>query len=631
MVLWWVATAAAFDAAEPIGSSTIVLYGSGDATSATVTLDGAPLAIASTQSRTDPERTYLVLSEPLHAGNLVVSAGAKFERTLVSLSTTIGATPTHTIPPAIYGQAFAATDGYVQDHGVSVVRWGGNAVTTYNPFVQATNAGSDWYFENREGGSANLWIEDVMDAGAEALLTVPALDWVSKDKTSYSFSVATYGSQDGTDPWNSDAGNGLHNGNAIANDPTDAYTAWTSDDARTFVESLTTSPTFAAVDHELDIASSTHRDCHPDPMTYDELRDRWLEYARAIKDADDGIQLLGPTSCCWWFYWNSAAGGGDKSAHGNEDFLPWFLDEVADADASEGRRTLDHLDVHYYPEGVFNDDTSPATRAHRLRSTRSLWDPTYTDESWIGTDQWASTQPQPNEVMLVPRMRDLVDAHYPGTGIAITEWNWGALDDMSGGLAVADVLGIFGREGVDVATMWTTADEGSPASAAFLLYRQDRAFADGSLATTVSDADLLGVYAAVDDLGTTIVVVNKDPQNDAVIDVTGLPVGRATIRHFGGALAGTVVEDADVELADTLVVPAYAAVFLSVAGAGDTGGTDAGSGDDGGGGDVGSGADDSASETPADEKSEGGCGCGSHAPAGWGAIIAACLAIRRRK
>src|SRR6185295_17395339 len=184
-----------------------------------------------------------------------------------------------------------------------------------------------------------------------------------------------------------------------------------------------------------------HRDCHPGDMTYDEMRDRWLEFARAIKDADDAIQLLGPTSCCWWFYWNSAAGSGDKAAHGNEDFLPWFLDEVADADASEGQRTLDLLDVHYYPEGVFNDDTSPATRALRLRSTRSLWDPTYTDESWIGSDQWASTQPQPNEVMLVPRMRDLVDAHYPGTGLAITEWNWGAVDDLSGGLAVADVLG----------------------------------------------------------------------------------------------------------------------------------------------------------------------------------------------
>ncbi len=279
--------AAAFDAAEPIGSSTILLVGEGDATGATVTLDGASLTVASVESRTNPPRTYLQLADPLAAGALIVTAGEVFERTLVSRSATLGTTPTHTISSAIYGQAFAATDGYVQDHGVSVVRWGGNAVTTYNPFVQATNAGSDWYFENRDGGSADDWIQQVLSAGADALLTVPALDWVSKDTSSYSFSVATYGAQDSTDPWKPDAGNGVHDGSDITgNDPTDAYTTWNTDDARTFLESLTTSPRFAAVDNELDIASSTHRDCHPQPMSYDEMRDRWLEFAGAIKDAD---------------------------------------------------------------------------------------------------------------------------------------------------------------------------------------------------------------------------------------------------------------------------------------------------------------------------------------------------------
>jgi GPI mannosyltransferase 3 len=633
--LWAIGTVAAFDSAEPIGSSTILLVGEGDATGATVTLDGTPLTVASTESRTNPSRTYLQVAEPLGVGALVVTVdGDQFDRTLVSRSATIGTTATHPISPAIYGQAFATTDGYVQDHGVTVVRWGGNAVTTYNPFAEATNAGSDWYFENRDGGSADGWIQDVIAAGADALLTVPALDWVSKDTSSYSFSVATYGSQDNTDPWNPDAGNGLVGGNAITgNDPTDAYTPWTSDDVRDFLASLTTSPRFAAVDNELDITSGTHRDCHPEAMSYDEMRDRWLEYAGAIKDADSSIEVLGPTSCCWWFYWNSAAGAGDKSAHSNQDFLPWFLDEVAAADDSDGRRTLDHLDVHYYPEGVFNDDTSPATRALRLRSTRALWDATYTDESWIGTDKWASTQPQPNEVMLVPRLRDLVDAHYPGTGIALTEWNWGALDDLSGGLAVADVLGIFGREGMDVATMWTTAEEGAPASAAFLLYRQaGRPFADQSLASTVSDADLLGVYGATDEAGMTVVVVNKDPQADAVVDISGLPVGTATVRHFGGELDGAVVDDVDVELTDIVIVPAYAAVFLSIAGAGPD---DTGSGPDDSGGGVGGGddgsLDDSASDAPGDAKDDSGCGCGSRAPMSWGAIIAGCLAVRRRR
>jgi len=48
-----------------------------------------------------------------------------------------------------------------------------------------------------------------------------------------------------------------------------------------------------------------------------------------------------------------------------------------------------------------------STQALRLRSTRSLWDPSYTDESWIG-----------EPVRLVPRMHDWVSANYAGTKLA---------------------------------------------------------------------------------------------------------------------------------------------------------------------------------------------------------------------
>ena len=42
----------------------------------------------------------------------------------------------------------------------------------------------------------------------------------------------------------------------------------------------------------------------------------------------------------------------------------------------------------------------------------------------------------------------------PGTKLAITEYNWGGTESLNGALAEADVLGIFGREGVGLATMW---------------------------------------------------------------------------------------------------------------------------------------------------------------------------------
>src|SRR5436190_370453 len=85
---------------------------------------------------------------------------------------------------------------------------------------------------------------------------------------------------------------------------------------------------------------------------------------------------------------------------------PLWLDQVRKHDEQAGQRTLDVLDVHYYPQasGVFSAADDPQTRGLRLRSTRALWDPTYTDESWIG-----------EPVRLIPRLREWVDRYYPGT------------------------------------------------------------------------------------------------------------------------------------------------------------------------------------------------------------------------
>src|SRR5204863_8061623 len=96
----------------------------------------------------------------------------------------------------------------------------------------------------------------------------------------------------------------------------------------------------------------------------------------------------------------------------------------------------------------------------RNRSTRSLWDPSYTDESWIG-----------DKVQLIPRMHDWVDRVYPATKTGITEYNWGAESHMNGATAQADVLGIFGRESLDVATRWTTPSSSSPVYKSIKMYR----------------------------------------------------------------------------------------------------------------------------------------------------------------
>ena len=147
-----------------------------------------------------------------------------------------------------------------------------------------------------------------------------------------------------------------------------------------------------------------------------------------------------------------------------------------------------------------------ATQARRLRSTRSLWDPNSVDESWIG-----------EVVRLIPRMRSWVAADYPGTKIAISEYNWGGYESINGALAQADVLGIFGREQLDLATLWTAPDTGQPVAHAFRLFRNyDGAgsrFGQTSVRAASTDQARVAVYAAErTDQAATLLLINKTTQ-----------------------------------------------------------------------------------------------------------------------
>ncbi|MFT7623789.1 MAG: phosphatidylinositol glycan class B [Myxococcota bacterium] len=406
-------------------------------------------------------------------------------------------------------------------------------------------------------------------SGGLAQLSVPILDWVAKDQSSYSYSVEKYGWQQSTDPWKPDAGNGLTpEGHPLTtSDPNDASVPWTLELGKEWLESFPDPPEIVLIGNELDIAQQTHRDVHPEAVTYAEQRDRYLQWARMVKSVWPTVLTGGPASCCWHYYWNSEAGDTDRQANGDADFLPWFLEQIAAADTQADVRTLDYLDIHYYPEGVFNDDVDQETRSKRLRMTRSLWDPNFNDESWIGSAAHdAKHQPNPTRVMLIPRMRALIDKHYPGTRLAINEWNFGAEADVSGGLAVADVLGIFARERVDLATYWTAPAEGTAASAAFRLFRQhDAPFGHEYLPINNPEPNKLGVYAARDLEGyISIVAINKDPSKDLMLIVADAPSGAARIRRFGGITGNELINETPITFDGRILVPAYSAVFLAI-------------------------------------------------------------------
>ncbi len=338
-----------------------------------------------------------------------------------------------------------------------------------------------------------------------------------------------------------DRGNGLRaDGSPITgNDPRDTSIASTPELQAEGIRALGKSAGEAPInvyglDNEPMLWQATHRDVHPEPPTYEEVFARGRDYAQAIKQADPRGLVAGPCTWGWTDLQFSAADAGkdnyaahaDRRAHGDVPFLPWYLAAMKRATDKAGKRLLDLVDVHIYPQGqadgqgVYGGQSkSAAMRALRLRSTRGLWDPSYRDESWIH-----------EPVMLIPRVRAWVDAHYPSVKICIGEYNWGGDDDASGAIAQADILGILARERVDHAYFW--AGLAGVQRFSFALYRNPdglgRGFGDQFLACRSSERDLLGVYAARrSDGAVTVVLVNKDLERTAQVHVEMGPRGKS--------------------------------------------------------------------------------------------------------
>ncbi|MFI5834227.1 glycoside hydrolase family 44 protein [Micromonospora sp. NPDC051300] len=483
----------------------------------------------------------------------------------------------HAISPYVYGMNFA-DEALARELRLPVHRYGGNATTRYNFRTDTTNRASDWYFENipndnadpaslPDGSESDRFVQRNKATGTDTIMTVPMIGWVAKDRArSCGFSVAKYGPQESTDQWAPDCGNGKKpDGSLITgNDPEDTSVAVGPEYVTDFVTHLkgrfgaagAGGVRFYNLDNEPDLWHATHRDVRPVGLGYDELRDRTYQYAAAIKKADPGAKTLGPVgwglnsifysgldqdTCSRTGCWSNPP---DKAAHDGQDLGPWYLDRMREYEQQHGTRILDYFDVHLYPQqsGVSGSDAGDAaTQALRLRSTRQLWDPTYTDESWIN---------QP--VRFIPRMRDLVDKHYPGTKIAMTEYSWGGYGSLNGALAQADVLGIFGREGLDLASLWTAPTADQPVADAFRIYRNydgaGGAFGETSVRATSADQDKLAVYAAerTADKALTLVVVNKS--GDALtspVALTGASAGSAQVYCYSGANLAGIVREAD--------------------------------------------------------------------------------------
>ena len=227
----------------------------------------------------------------------------------------------------------------------------------------------------------------------------------------------------------------------------------------------------------------------------------------------------------------------DKTANGGMDYLPWVLNQLHTYDQAHGTQSLDVFSVHYYPQGAeFSNDVSQTTELLRNQSTRSLWDPTYVDQSWIGT----TGQPDGGIVKLIPRLKGWVNSYYPGLKTDLSEYNWGAEGNMNGATTQADIFGIFGREGLDMANRWTTPATNSPTYLAMKMYRNydgsDSTFGQTNVRATVPNPDQVSAFASLRaDGALTVMVVNKNLYSSSNPATTPITLNLASFAHGAAA------------------------------------------------------------------------------------------------
>jgi hypothetical protein len=443
---------------------------------------------------------------------------------------TVDTTKQTPISPYIYGVNYPNNWIYEwldewRDYGrpFTFAREGGNRFTAYNWETNASNAGHDYFHENDDylgqsnepGWTVSRFLRWVQDEGAAALVTVPTLGYVSADKQ-----TDMYGDRDvlkTPDYLNTRFNKSFpRNPKGRQTNPDITDKAVYQDEFVAFVQRTKSSksPVWFSLDNEPDFWYSTHPRIVGEKPTYERIIENNIAYATMIKEIAPESKVFGPVH----YGWNGIRTfQGAPDANGR-DFVEVYLKAMREAEKREGHRILDVYDIHYYPETsgggvriIYNQKPdNDETRAARIQAPRSLWDPTYIEGSWINQNLGGQA------IRLIPRMQDWFAKFYPGTKLAITEYEFGGRDTISGALAQADALGVFGRYGLFAAAHWGVDHNEKPTYAAFQAWtdfdRKGSRFGDLGLAVQGETPALNSVYAALDRKNKnrlTVLAINK--------------------------------------------------------------------------------------------------------------------------
>lgn len=317
---------------------------------------------------------------------------------------------------------------------------------------------------------------------------------------------------------------------------------------------------------ESDGNDGTHSRLHPQLTTCTEMLERDAALAATIRRMDPTAETYGPAMWGYpefyslWSIYDAQAGTmrqpadwgtynvepyltnntGDAYRYNRMTWVNAYLAGMKAASDKAGMRLLDAFSVHYYPADA-------ATDADRVQAPRSLWDPSFVEESWITMPGNGFTDGR--GLQLIPKLRRAIDDFYPGTKLAITEYSFGGRHHISGGIAQADALGIFGREGVYFATYFFTVDD--YIAAAFRLYRNydgsNGTFGDISVSGTTSDNDNNATYASLDAQGRLhLILINRNDTRplETSVAITS-PEGWRYAEHYMFDASGSTIRRSD--------------------------------------------------------------------------------------
>lgn len=467
-----------------------------------------------------------------------------------------GATPM-AVSPLIFGSGEIGTlDGgppsaeLDRPAGVTLRRFGGNFATSYNWTTNACNAGKDWQQANGDFLAATLGIPEAersvpasviaamhrasLGMGARSLVTLPLAGFVAADKDGpVTPEQAAPSSRFVPVTWE---------GRRTAGDPVDPRQA----DIPHLLARLVAAYGPASgetgirgyiLDNEPGLWATQHPRIVREPVRIADLIARSLKAARTIKEIDPDAWVIGPAS------WGATGMASLQNApdwdayrhHGS--FLAAYLDAFRAASEREGRRLLDALDVHWYPfsnRGTLYRTEDPALAGPLLDAPRSLTEPGFREASWVGR-AFPVAMTGGLALPLLPSLERLVQDGFPGTRIAITEYNYGGAGQLASGLALADALARFARPSILLAAHWGAL--GGWLGAAFRLYRnadgKGGRFPDTDFSTEVSRPDLLTARAGVDGTRLHLVLINRSSEAQAADIVLDRPIPASRLTRYG--------------------------------------------------------------------------------------------------